>query len=130
MIFVFLLIGFIWCDNIEIATQDFDEIHYEGQVIYSSGIKNANSIKLSHLGSSIFYLEEISPRIFVIKDKSVYFHDRNPAKIRIDFENKIYKIVYYVYSFIIYCVKTVIIALSIIYIIFKKRKTFQNFYQF
>lgn len=126
MISLVYLIFFVFCDNIEISTSSFDEIHLDNTIIYSNQIKSFNWVKLSHLGNSIYSLEETKPRIFKIKDLTVYFKDKAPAQIRIDFEYKIFGIERFVYRFIIYNIYVSIFSFGIIALIFRNMKLFKK----
>lgn len=123
------LILFSLCDNIEIATKDFDSIHLGDKTLYSSLIKDANSVKISFLGSSIYFLDEVSPRIFVLKDKTTYFGRGSPAKLRIDFESKFIGVEYFVYRFIFYNIKVLLTSIALMTLIFKKHRIFAKFYE-
>ncbi|ELA42867.1 uncharacterized protein VICG_00182 [Vittaforma corneae ATCC 50505] len=113
---LFVLLAFILCDNIEISTNDFKELHVQGTVLRSSEISWGNSVKLSHLGNSIYQLEEMSPKIFKVVDKTEYFKDTKPAEIRIDVEKKICGLPGFVWSFILF---NVTFNLSLGYLISK-----------
>lgn len=99
---LFLLFFLVACDNIEIYTKEFKEIHFNNIILKSEGIKNGNSVKFSHSGSSIYKLVEIEPMIFRIVDITVYFKDPNPAEIRVDIETKVLGLATFVWKFLIF----------------------------
>lgn len=112
-ILICFLIG-VFCDNIEIGSADFDELIVHNEVIRSKEMFNSNSVKLSFLGSSIYKLREIKPRIFEIYDSTVYFGNAEPSKIRIDFEFKIIGVADFVIPFILFSVCVTFISSYII----------------
>lgn len=99
---LFVLFAFMLCDNIEISTNDFKELHVKGMVLKSSDATGGNSVKLSHLGNSIYRLEEVSPKVFKVVDKTEYFKDIEPAEIRVDVERKICGLPGFVWRFILF----------------------------
>lgn len=102
------------CDNIEIATQDFTELHVGDTILRSAEICNGNSVKLSHLGNSIYKLVETSSQVFKVVDVTEYFRDVEPAKIRIDVERKIYGLADFVWPFLIFNVVFAVLSWVVI----------------
>lgn len=114
------LIYFIFkalCDNIEIRTKDFDELHVNNRIIKPSSTNYFNWVKISFPGTSVLALREIKPRVFELYDTTIYLNKEKMDKvksIRIDFEKKYLGIADFVWKFIAY---SVVVGLTSIYVI-------------
>lgn len=117
---LFALINIVVSDNIEIATSDFDILNFKGKTIKSTDITDGNSIKLSHLGNSVYLAIEVLPRVFEIVDKTIYFREMNPATIRIDVERKIFGLADFVWPFLIFNVLFGIFSWMLVSVIIKR----------
>lgn len=114
------------CDNIEIRTSEFDEIQLFNNVINSRDHLNINSLKISHLGTSIYRLEKIGNKRWKLIDISVYISEK-PARLKIDFEHKIFGIASYVYWFILYNIIIVLISYKAILYCFDNFEIFKRY---
>lgn len=94
-----MFILFAICDNIEIYLNKFKEIYIDNEILRSDDLHGGNSIKISHLGSSIFKLHEIQPKVFKLIDTTEYFEDKEPSPIRIDIENKVFGLERFAWKF-------------------------------
>lgn len=109
MLYVILFVIGILCDNIEISTNDFKELHLHEDIMKSEDLIG-NSVKISHLGESIYTLTEIQPGIFQLRDLTLYFGASEPARIRVDIERKIYGVAVYVWYFLFFNLALAIFA--------------------
>lgn len=119
--FFFTFIIFVSTDNIEIATSDFDYLIINKKIINAKKLKNCNSIKISYKGTSIYKLKEIRPRIFYLKDITVYYKKPKDKKIRIDYEYKYFGLILDAWIMIF------VISLILIYFIAICKKPFLIF---
>lgn len=115
---IFLLLIFVYSDNIEVSTSDFDFLIIGKKVICSKRLKNCNSIKISYQGTSIYKLKEIKPKIFYLNDVTIYYKKPKNNKIRIDYEYKYFGLILdaWIMSFVI--------SLILIYFMFICKKPF------
>lgn len=102
------------CDNIEIYLSQFKELHIGNEVIRSDDISGGNSIKISHVGTSIYRLNEIQDKIFKLVDITEYFEDKEPASIRIDVETKVLGLVRFAWKF--YAFNVILTVILSIYV--------------
>ncbi|KAM0679712.1 hypothetical protein GINT2_000248 [Glugoides intestinalis] len=109
MLCVILFVMGILCDNIEIATKDFRELHLNEDILKPEDLVG-NSVKISHLGESIYTLAELRPGIFQLHDFTLYFGASEPARIRIDVERKVYGLTTYVWIFLFFNLTLAIFA--------------------
>lgn len=116
---LFILLGSGLCDNIELATSDFDVLYVGGKTVRSSEVLDGNSVKLYHLGNSIYKLNEIVPRTFVTVDITRYFEASVPSEIRVAIERKVYGLADFVWPFLMSNVVFVLCSWVLISMIIK-----------
>lgn len=110
----------IVCDNIELASREFDELKIGSHVIKSNEMKKYNSVKISFQGTSIFKLKETKPRIFELYDSTVYFNRVDTPNIRVDFEMKSYGLADFVWRFALFLIFVSIASAYLIHRILQK----------
>lgn len=120
------MVGLLWLamlvlsDNIEIHTKNFDEMQIEGLSLCSKDIKNANSVKVSYLGSSLYKMHQVSPGVFELVDHTVHIQDMEPSPLKINFEYKICGLQTFVWKFVLFSIIVAITSACVISWVFNR----------